>query len=67
MPHLADFPYRLLDQTTLELELYKNQSLNDLFDSLSSHQIQVKSMRNKTNRLEELFVRLIAENKAKTL
>lgn len=66
-PDLPDFHYRLLDNTTLEIELYKNQSLNDLFSALSHQQIQVNSMRNKTNRLEELFVRLITENKAKTV
>ena len=65
-PELPDYPYRLLDKTTLEVELHKTQSLNSLFSLLSRQNIQVASMRNKTNRLEELFVRLIRENKAKT-
>src|SRR5205823_2410631 len=67
MPDLPHFHYRLLDNTTLEIELYKNQTLNDLFAELSRQHIQISSMRNKTNRLEELFVRLITENKAKTI
>lgn len=62
-PELAEFPYRLLDQTTLEVELRKTQSLNALFEQLSRQNIVISSMRNKTNRLEELFVRLIAQNK----
>lgn len=66
LPFMPDFHTRLLDQETLEVEIYKHQSLNDLFAILSSQQIEVRSMRNKTNRLEELFVRLIAENKAKS-
>ncbi|EKD73790.1 MAG: hypothetical protein ACD_45C00183G0006 [uncultured bacterium] len=65
-PELPDYPYQLLDKMTLEVELHKTQSLNSLFSLLSRQNIQVASMRNKTNRLEELFVRLIRENKAKT-
>lgn len=65
-PHLPKYHYRKLDSTTLEIELHKNQTLNELFSELSQQNIQVSSMRNKTNRLEELFVRLIAENKAKS-
>jgi ABC-2 type transport system ATP-binding protein len=37
----------------------RNHDLNSLFAALSSHGITVTSMRNKTNRLEELFVRLV--------
>jgi len=66
MPDLPHYPYRVLDQTTLEIEFPKTQSLNFLFEELNRQHIFVSSMRNKTNRLEELFVRLITENKAKT-
>lgn len=65
-PHLPDYPYRMVDKTTLEIELHKNQTLNALFNMLSQQNIAVVSLRNKTNRLEELFVRLITENKART-
>lgn len=64
---LPQYQYRLLDPTTLEVEINKNQTLNNLFQDLSTVGLQVKSMRNKTNRLEELFVRLISENKNKTV
>jgi ABC-2 type transport system ATP-binding protein len=59
---LTDYPYRILDNTTLEIEISKSQSLNTLFAKLNVQNIQVTSLRNKTNRLEELFVRLIQKN-----
>jgi ABC-2 type transport system ATP-binding protein len=62
---LGNYSYRVLDNTTLEVKLYKNQTLNDLFNELSKQHIQVNSMRNKTNRLEELFIGLITQNKDK--
>ena len=37
----------------------RTQAMNALFDTLTTHGITVLSMRNKTNRLEELFVRLV--------
>lgn len=61
---LPDYPHRLLDKFSLEVELHKSQTLNSLFDALSKQGISISSMRNKTNRLEELFIRLVAENKA---
>lgn len=64
--NLSNYPYRLLDKNTLEIELHKTQSLNSLFQELSQQSVNISGMRNKTNRLEELFVRLIAENKAKS-
>jgi ABC-2 type transport system ATP-binding protein len=56
---LSDFSYHASDDHTLEVEVRKSQSLNDIFSQLSLQNIQVKSMRNKSNRLEELFVGLI--------
>jgi ABC-2 type transport system ATP-binding protein len=63
VPRLGDFTYRLLDESTLEIKISKAQSLNDLFDILTQNNLQIVSMRNKTNRLEELFIGLIADNK----
>lgn len=62
-PDLPNYRHRLLDNVTIEIEVTKDQSLNDLFHLLSQKGISVTSMRNKINRLEELFMRLIAENK----
>lgn len=50
------------DATTLEASVPKNYSLNSLFASLASSNIEVTSMRNKSNRLEELFMRLVEQD-----
>ena len=51
---------------SLEVELNKEQNLNDLFALLSARGIEVVSMRNKANRLEELFLRLVEGRDAAT-
>ena len=61
-PILPHYPYRLLDDVTLEVELHRGQTLNELFQTMTQEQIIISSMRNKTNRLEELFIRLIKNN-----
>jgi ABC-2 type transport system ATP-binding protein len=58
-PRLEGYPMRLEDGNTLEVEVSKEQSLNDIFLRLSSLGIDVLSMRNKVNRLEEIFMRLV--------
>jgi ABC-2 type transport system ATP-binding protein len=58
-PQLTGFPAALSDGHTLEVEMSKTQSLNDIFAQLSAQGIAVNSMRNKVNRLEELFIRLV--------
>ncbi|QSX29361.1 MULTISPECIES: ABC transporter ATP-binding protein [Shewanella] len=62
VPELGDIPARLTDPHTLEVDIAKSHSLNSLFARLSELGIEVISMRNKANRLEELFVALV-ENK----
>ncbi|MGY3895678.1 ABC transporter ATP-binding protein [Aeromonas enterica] len=63
VPDVPEFHGRMQDERTLEVDLDKSQSLNSLFDQLSSQQVQVLSMRNKANRLEELFVSLVEEGR----
>lgn len=63
VPNLPEFNGRMQDERTLEVDLDKSQSLNSLFEQLSSQQVQVLSMRNKANRLEELFVSLVEEGR----
>jgi ABC-2 type transport system ATP-binding protein len=58
-PDIPGFRTTLADDHTLEVEVSKGQSLNDIFAQLSAKGIQVNSMRNKVNRLEELFIRLV--------
>ncbi len=58
-PVLAGYPLRLVSATTLEVDVEKTQSLNDVFIQLNAQGVSVTSMRNKSNRLEELFVSLV--------
>ena len=59
LPSLPGIAFRRVDDHTLEAEMPRTQAMNALFDALTAHGITVISMRNKTNRLEELFVRLV--------
>ncbi|MZR62211.1 ATP-binding cassette domain-containing protein [Alcanivorax sp. DP30] len=63
-PVLDGFEVLLKDSQTLEVAVPKTQSLNTLFVALADQQFEVMSMRNKANRLEELFVRLVEKNLA---
>jgi ABC-2 type transport system ATP-binding protein len=58
-PQLEGYGVALVDPHTLEVETAKEQNLNDVFGRLSSLGIEVLSMRNKVNRLEEIFMRLV--------
>ncbi len=58
-PALDNFSLTLRDSHTLELIVDEGQNLNDAFIQLEKFNIHVLSMRNKTNRLEELFVDLV--------
>jgi len=59
LPQLPGITLRRTDDHTLEVEMARSRDLNTLFAALSAHGITVTSMRNKTNRLEELFVRVV--------
>jgi ABC-2 type transport system ATP-binding protein len=59
VPDLPGYRVSMLDDHTLEVEVSKQQGLNEIFARLSSVGIVVLSMRNKSNRLEELFMRLV--------
>lgn len=61
-PVVEGMELSLVDPTTLIASLPKSQSLNVLFNRLEAVGIRVKSMRNKANRLEELFLRLVEKN-----
>ncbi len=58
-PVLPNYPMRLIENRILEVQISKHESLNRLFQQLSEHQIEVLSMRNKSNRLEQLFLHLV--------
>ena len=61
---LSEFNYQHIDDTTLEVELKRNDSLNSLFSALNQQGIEVCSMKNKANRLEELFLTLVKKTEA---
>ncbi|QOC22527.1 ABC transporter ATP-binding protein [Wenzhouxiangella sp. AB-CW3] len=58
-PRVDGMDIHLRDSLTLEASIPKSQRLNRLFRVLEDEGIEIKSMRNKANRLEELFVRLV--------
>ncbi|GAB1261876.1 ABC transporter ATP-binding protein [Aurantivibrio plasticivorans] len=59
------YPVNQVDQRCLEVEVEKGRSLNEVFAHLSKAEIAVTSMRNKANRLEELFVSLVESGQGK--
>lgn len=64
-PQLIGYPARLVDSHTLEVQVDKAVGITGLFTQLALQNIEVQSLRNKTNRLEELFVSLVEKNLAK--
>ena len=63
-PELAGFDTRLLEDCELEVEKGPDRDLNDLFAQLNARGINVVSLRNKANRLEELFMNLVEAKQA---
>ncbi|WP_455205613.1 ABC transporter ATP-binding protein [Kaarinaea lacus] len=63
LPDLPGYEARLMNERTIEVDVPKVQGVNKLFQHLSNQNVEVLGMRNKRNRLEELFMRLISENK----
>ncbi|MFC1702466.1 ABC transporter ATP-binding protein, partial [Pseudomonadota bacterium] len=59
VPQLEGIEFKLRDEFTLEASLPRQKSLNTLFSALDHAGVKVMSMRNKANRLEELFLRLV--------
>jgi ABC-2 type transport system ATP-binding protein len=59
------YPSRLIDSHTLEVQVDKAMGITALFTQLAQQHIEVLSLRNKTNRLEELFVSLVEKNLSK--
>ncbi|KTD08062.1 ABC transporter ATP-binding protein [Legionella jamestowniensis] len=59
LPQMEPFVVTLIDNNTFELRVDNRWALNDVFAELTKHGLSIQSMRNKTNRLEELFLDLI--------
>jgi len=64
LPELGGYVLERLDDCTLEVAVTRDQGINGLFETLSRNGIEVISMRNKQNRLEQLFIDMLEANKA---
>lgn len=64
LPACGNYQVKLIDSHTLEVDLAREHSLNELYQILSDCNIKVLSMRNKTNRLEQLFVSMMRDGNA---
>lgn len=64
LPEIEGYRLRAIDTLTLEAEITRRHGLTELFGKLNEYGVRVVSMRNKTNRLEELFLALVGETEA---
>jgi len=60
---ITDCELRIIDEHTLEIDIQHSNELNHVFNFLTEHGIEVISMRNKSNRLEQLFMCLVDKNR----
>ena len=59
LPDCGNHPVRLVDKTTLEVDISQDQNISEVFLTLKNCNIDVDSMKNKTNRLEQLFISMM--------
>lgn len=67
VPELNGYRVTLIDHKTIEVEFTKERTLNGVFEALSRDGIEVRSMRNKQNRLEQLFIDLLDRGKGSSV
>jgi len=63
IPNLKDYKIKIMDETTIEVEILGKQNLNKIFEHFKKNNIEIVSMRRKTARLEELFMDLVKNGK----
>lgn len=63
LPEIEAVTLRLIDDKTLEVDVSESISMQALFETLAQHGVTVHRLRNKSNRLEELFLQLISKHK----
>ena len=61
-PVVPNFSIQLVDSATLNVAIKKDQSINELFGYLTEQGIKVNSMRNESNRLEEMFIEMVKKS-----
>jgi len=64
VPKLDDCKIKLIDSTTLEVEISKKHNLNVIFKLFQKNGIEIISIRRKTARLEELFMKIVNKNES---
>ncbi|MCW8852362.1 MAG: ABC transporter ATP-binding protein, partial [Gammaproteobacteria bacterium] len=62
LPDCGGYAVRLVDETTLEVDINRQQNISDVFHRLRECGVEVDSMKNKTNRLEQLFMSMMNSN-----
>lgn len=62
LPDISGLTTKLIDPSTVEVEVDREKSMNELFTLFSTHNINICSMRNKSNRLEKLFLDLLDDH-----
>ena len=63
VPTIDGYKMFLVDEDTISVEISREQTINHLFHQLDKHNIHVLSLRNKTNRLEEVFMSMMGNNR----
>lgn len=63
LPTIAGYKMSLIDRDTISVEIRRDQTINHLFHQLDKHNIHVLSLRNKTNRLEEVFIAMMGNGR----
>ena len=63
LPDFKGYPVEVIDRQTLEVVIPRGKGLTGMFCQLAEMKLEVASMRNKQNRLEQLFIELTAENR----
>ena len=63
LPDCGEHSVRLIDSTTLEVDIKQEQNISEIFHILKGCNIEVISMKNKTNRLEQLFISMLKDKK----
>jgi ABC-2 type transport system ATP-binding protein len=66
IPAVNGFEIAQIDSNSFEVTLNKNQDINEVFGLLDEEGVKIKSMRNKTNRLEQLFVSLVRKSSTRS-
>jgi len=63
LPVVSGYVFRMLDEFNLEVDISKEKTINEVFVELQKQGVLVESMRNKSNRLEELFMSMVEQDR----